>query len=315
MTLPEFKPVQSARRGAGDSPSRGSGLESAPVEAGGLIGAGLRRPSRLAVARLAFSLIEVLIAVTLMSVIVLGLMTMFSQTQRAFRAGITQVDVLESGRAALELMAREIEQAKPTDLPYSTNFFAVWNGYFLTNALPGASYFRTNIQQNIHFVTRENQTWTGIGYAVEYTNYLGTLYRYETNASQLDSDRVWWLARNVFYATNSRARVVDGVVSLRLQAYDTFGRLLSPYNPAKVWPQVVTLDNVPGELSYDYYFVSNAVPAYVELELGILEAKTAERARNLPFAAQRQFLEKQAGKIQVFRQRIPIRNVDPSVYQ
>ena len=64
----------------------------------------------------AFSLIEVMVAVTLMSVIVLGLLAMFSQTQRAFRTGITQVDVMEGGRAACELMAREMEQITATGL-------------------------------------------------------------------------------------------------------------------------------------------------------------------------------------------------------
>jgi prepilin-type N-terminal cleavage/methylation domain-containing protein len=278
---------------------------------------------RMRACRRAFSLVEVLVAVTLMSVIVLGLLAMFGQTQRAFRTGITQVDVLEAGRSAMDLMARELAEAKPTSLPFSTNFYAGWNNYFLPQALPGdsasgGSQWRTNIQQNVLFTVRDNQTWTGIGYAVEYSanNYIGTLYRYETNASALDPGLVARLAVNAFNAKATRAHLLDGVVELRVRAYDTAGRLISPYNiPPKAANNVLAYNNIPGELSYNYYFVSNAAPAYVDLELGVLEAKTAERARNLSAAAQYNFLTNQAAHVQIFRQRIPIRNVDPSVYQ
>jgi prepilin-type N-terminal cleavage/methylation domain-containing protein len=272
----------------------------------------------------AFSLIEVLIAVTLMSVIVLGLLTMFSQTQKAFRTGITQVDVMESGRAAIEMMTRELEQMRPTGLSNSVSFYAGWNNYFMLQKQPGDSLsgnaqFRTNIQQNILFTTRENQTWTGIGYTVIWSNYLGTLYRYETNAAQGDTAQIQHLAVNAFNAATSKSRIADGVVSLRVLAYDDKGYLITPYyTPTGAVNSVFVTNNIPGEISYEYTFRSNAVPAYLDLELGILEAKTADRARPLPVTpvdAQGAYLEKQAGHVQVFRQRIPIRNVDTSVYQ
>ena len=59
----------------------------------------------------------------------------------------------------------------------------------------------------------------------------------------------------------------------------------------------------------------------MEIELGMLEERTIQRAESLPdltpvwarsnYLAQSQ----QAGKLHLFRQRFPIRNVDPSAYQ
>ena len=62
-----------------------------------------------------------MVVTALLSVIVLGLMAMFTQTQRAFRTGMAQTDVLESGRMAADLLTRELEQITPCYL-YRTNF-------------------------------------------------------------------------------------------------------------------------------------------------------------------------------------------------
>ena len=68
------------------------------------------------------------------------------------------------------------------------------------------------------------------------------------------------------------------------------------------------------------YFLSNALPAYVEMELGILDQRAWKRfnAIGAP-AAQLAYLRDPenliSGRLQLFRQRIPIRNVDPSAYQ
>jgi type II secretory pathway component PulJ len=301
----------------------------------------------------AFSLIEVLIAVTLMSVIVIGLMAVFGETQRAFRTGITQVDVMEGGRSALEIMAREVEQATPTRQRGAANFAVAQNGfigapllgyspatlqpYSLNQALPGGTLQRQNILQDFIFMTREGQEWKAIGYAVVYTNYIGSLYRYETNYSAVSDG--WpaaaYQAYNTFFSANpvasSPSRVLDNVVNLRVHTYDHLGRLISPnYNYLTNYPNIPTLnlDQVQTAWGPRYddvlvRFFSNALPAYVEIELGILEGKTADRARiftadiqtQQALDNQRDFLGKQAGKVQIFRQRIPIRNVDPSVYQ
>ena len=65
----------------------------------------------------AFTLIEILVAVGLLSVIVLGLLAAFNQTQRAFRSSLTQTDLLEAGRAVADMMVRDVEQMTPSQLP------------------------------------------------------------------------------------------------------------------------------------------------------------------------------------------------------
>lgn len=290
----------------------------------------------------AFSLIEVMVAVTLMSVIVIGLLAMFAQTQRAFRTGVTQVDVMESGRAACEMLARELEQIRPTDLPNTLNLFVQWNGYTLPQTLPGTDTFgnsqsRTNVLDDLFFFTRENRNWQGIGYRVESRNMVGTLYRYETNVVNLDFPALVYnwerdtgsdtpkFRDEVFFRQAGRSRVIDGVVHLRVLAYDSNGALITPdsnflgplgsIGSVGVSNRVQRALVVAPDLNLEYHFRSNAVPAYLDLELGILEQKTAERCRNLPLEAQAKYLESKAGNVQIFRQRIALRNVQPSVYQ
>src|SRR6266699_2420166 len=61
-----------------------------------------------------FSLLEMMVAVTLLLIIIAALLAMFYQTQRAFRLSATQVDVLESGRAAMELIGAELPEIAPS---------------------------------------------------------------------------------------------------------------------------------------------------------------------------------------------------------
>jgi hypothetical protein len=61
-------------------------------------------------------------------------------------------------------------------------------------------------------------------------------------------------------------------------------------------------------------FRSNAVPAYLELELGVLEPDALriyqQMINDQQPAQARAFLEKRIGKVQIFRKRIPVRTVD-----
>jgi hypothetical protein len=74
---------------------------------------------------------------------------------------------------------------------------------------------------------------------------------------------------------------------------------------------------VPDEVGCTFY--SNKVPASVEVELGVLEDRTLQRAESLPnmapIYAQTAYLSKHVGQVHIFRQRAWIRNVDPSAYQ
>ena len=82
-----------------------------------------------------------MVAVTLLSVIVLGLLAMFDQTQKAFRTSMTQTDVLQAGRALQEMLTRELTQIAAGDTWDATNFFVsrpVAEQPF-TQLLPGAT--------------------------------------------------------------------------------------------------------------------------------------------------------------------------------
>src|SRR5437868_14780146 len=71
----------------------------------------------------AFTLIEIMIVAVLLTVIVLGLLAMFQQTQKAFRVGMTQTDVLESGRATMHLITRDLEHIAASRNPSVVNFY------------------------------------------------------------------------------------------------------------------------------------------------------------------------------------------------
>jgi hypothetical protein len=271
---------------------------------------------KLLSARAAFSLIEIMVTVALMTLIVLGLLTMFNQTQRAFRSSMTQVDVLESGRAFTDLLTRELEQTTPSRLPFVPNFIVERSTTFvrpLLQDLTGTTQRRMNVVQRFFFLSQVNQDWTGTGYQVipPFNDAgVGTLYRYTVTQPKYSATNLY--ERFLAAPLTNLNRVVDGVVHLRVQAYDTNGVLIT-------WPfkemYGVTNRNVPGQ-AYAY-FTNNAVPAFVELELGILEPEITERFRSLsdnPIAA-RNYLEKQASRVHIFRQRVPIRNVDFSAYQ
>ena len=57
----------------------------------------------------------------LLSLIVLALMTIFNSTQKAFRASLTQTDILESGRLAMGLITSDLGAMTPSLSPVNTN--------------------------------------------------------------------------------------------------------------------------------------------------------------------------------------------------
>jgi hypothetical protein len=273
----------------------------------------------------AFSLVEIIVAVGLLSFIMLGLLMAFNQTQRAFRTGITQVDVLESGRAVTSLLSSELQQNTPSYDGAAVNFYAT-NYFVSAQALPGTvapNVFRTNVLGEVFFLIRENQKWIGVGYRVGFDNGLpaGTLYRYTTNVSLRYPSTVF-VNYNATQLTNM-SRVVEGVVHFRVRAFDTNGIWINPPvtapGPGGNYRRNIRADwsgLIPNEIAV-YGFTNNAVPASVEFELGILEDRTFERLKSIPdAAAQRAFLTNQAaGSVHIFRQRVAIRNVDPAAYQ
>jgi hypothetical protein len=330
------------------------------------------RHHSLARKELAFSLIEIMVAVALMTVIVLGLLSVFNTTQKAFRSSMAQVDYLATGRAAADILARDLVEITPSQMSQygnggmtnCLNFYAELSPSFanpllqglpgtVSPTVPGAQDQRINIVENFFFLTRANLTWSGIGYAVLPTapnSGVGTLYRFSTNTTKSGAQSLSGLfyqavqievqnALNNVPITNLNgfevSRIADGVVHLQVRPFATngFPVVVNPYNRTFLngyfryshmtndYRQLrnvvaVGVGGLPEHLNC--YFYSNAVPAFVELELGMVEQSVLDRVKGMGVVnavAQRQYLSNHVAQVHLFRQRIPIRNVDYSAYQ
>ena len=286
----------------------------------------------------AFSLVEVLIVITLLSLIVLALMQVFSTTQRAFRASVTQTDVLEGGRDAVDMIAQDLKQITPSG-SYSNNavnFFTLDNDYSpalgyspLVQNLPGSGASWTNFLNYFFLLGRENTKWIGIGYAVNSTNItpLYPLYRFYEETNLATSPGILLtnflnIINQGLWTNGNMSHVLDGVVHLVVRADNPNGYSMTntyQFNGS----QWVTNKNVrfyppawPGGV-VGFSFYSNSVPAAVELQIGILEDRPLTRAQSLPYGlpAQLNYLQQQSGHVHVFRQQVTIPNLDPTAYQ
>lgn len=277
-----------------------------------------------------FSLIELLVVMTLLTFITVGLVLVFDQTQRTFRTGMAQVDVLESGRATMDMMTREVEQMSGfTGMGGDmVTFFAATPGNYveLVQELPGSVQPRTNILQDFFFVSQVNQEWIGTGYTIRNgAGGIGSLYRYTTNLHVRDVQPFTPLEGLFGLFVNELAkapqdqrlsRVADGVIHLKVNAYGTNGFKLEPFYDFNVYTNI-TVDDDTTLSGIFYEFRSNAIPTAVEIELAVVESDVVETVQALPTAGtiRREYIEKQVGKVHVFRQRVPIRRVDLEAYR
>jgi hypothetical protein len=261
--------------------------------------------------------------------------------------------VQEGGRTLVEMIARELAQTTAgykryaNNQNYIVNFRAELPGPAspLIQPLPGPANLangdlnaRTNLLQSLFFLQKENLKWTGIGYVVRVsdgagnlalTDTVGALYRFEASMSDrdfhADPGRLW-RDFSAAVATESRMnKIVNGVVHFKVRTYGRDGvwqRDDLPNNSLANLKSDIRLsgfESLPmiagGEVALAAFY-SNALPAFVELELGILESRTAQRANAmLDATTRRTYLENQAAHVHVFRTRVPIRNVDPEAYQ
>jgi prepilin-type N-terminal cleavage/methylation domain-containing protein len=264
--------------------------------------------------RRGFSLIEIMVAVTLLAVIMVGLLAMFYHTQRAFRLGAGQVDTLEAGRTTMQLLSHDLQEMYPSHIPEVLNFQAGPSGPAarLDMDLPGG-FYRTNLLQDISFLARRGEEWIAITYRVAHTNFgAGTLYRSVMSTNPTDQ-RVtpplpeWQIISNLFGTITAGTpddrlgngliedddrfhRVADGVVHLRVRgAYDDQGRIFPESSPG-------------------VYLFTNGVPGYIDIELGILDPKAvAQFETRTTDTAARDYVAGQAHRLHLFTQRIHIR--------
>lgn len=147
-------------------------------------------------ARRAFSLLELLVAIGLLTVVILTLYAMFDQTQKALHANISQTDVMESGRSVMELIVRDIERARSPNLAGAINL-AIHKTDFVKSASapdpfvpPGTTDAKhRDYPLNDLFFLGQSQSnlWTAFGFYVGHSTNaskapdetLGTLYRFQ----------------------------------------------------------------------------------------------------------------------------------------
>ncbi|MCX7872308.1 MAG: hypothetical protein N2487_03380 [Verrucomicrobiae bacterium] len=271
------------------------------------------------------TIMEMMVAMGILVVIVVGLLAMFQQTQRALRASATQTDVMETGRAIMDLMTRELPQAKAVNLPVnpqyfygftisnSVNFFAITNtsnGQFppLSQRRAGGAPNIVYDIEDLFFIYNINRQWFGIGYFVNITNNsgVGTLYRYlcmtnHSGARELFKDfmqeKTLFQKNPNLTGTMKTHRVADGIVHFEIHCYDHDGEIYHD----NISSNVIKLSNFA-------LFMGNALPHSVEIALGVLEPPVLEQIAGMPGASVRSFLEdeRRAGRVHIFRQKIPI---------
>lgn len=319
---------------------------------GGAGGGGKRR---------AFTLVELMVAMSVLTLIVLVLFKIFDKTQSALRSNVAQVDVMEGGRALMDLLKRDLEQiTAPEGLDTNNvNFYVGLGGPVHVLDLPGSESWtaRTNYLDEVYFLksnrdsgmnlvwdatvyrvlSRSNMTpdrldnplyatnfaVEGVGWlarravpatVVDMTNVLATTPRLDTPLSW--SQHPFNLATGRDVADWVRfSRVAGGVVHFRVTPLDSRGQPLfySLATNLSAYGSAVAVQ-LPNQGAVDpsrwrYFLVGDALPASLQVELGILEPQVAGRLSSLPNPQVRAaYLREQAAKIHYFQQRIPLRS-------
>ena len=268
-------------------------------------------PCPLATARgvHAFSVLELMVAVSLLALIVVALLAMFNQTQKAFRGGMAQTDVMESGRIAMQFLTREIQQIAPTKDFGATNL-VMWTPGSRTYTsstmdLP-SNLARDNRLQDITFMTRINDEWMATAYRISNAvDGAGALYRwtrtYTNGVSPQTLSNFCWFATALPAPTTAGTDtnfqfIADGVVHLAAYPFTTNG---------------VAMTNSPlvvGNAIRGFGYPGNELPAFLDLELGVLELKTVAQFNARAPGARVAWITDQANRMHLFIQRIPIRN-------
>lgn len=263
-------------------------------------------PSRLR-RQAGLSLVEMLVAVALLGVIMVGLFAAFNTAQRSLRASTSQLDVLDGGRTTVGLIARELQELTTANREDVLNIIATTPRGAIAMPRPNNDGVQENALQDFWFLTRKNDVWTGVGYFMTIRGEgVGTLYRHTsqiTNSLNMDLNRLYSDYTNA--TPEIAGRVADGLVHLAVRAFNERGE---PFIPADSTNNVLVWENSPAE--WGFAFTNSALPSYLEIECGMVDPKLYNQFKvfsNSP-VAQVEFLRNQVGKVHLFRQRIPIRH-------
>jgi hypothetical protein len=254
---------------------------------------------------IAFSLIEVMVSMTLLSVIVIGLLVVFNHTTRALRAVNNMTDVAEGARATVSFVTRDFGAMAASGVSNTYNLYAYsWYWPPTTLSLPGGG-FQSNVLDDVFFLTHENDRWSAIGYFIQRnqrSDGVGTLYRFDAETNGPFPHPNWFYEFRAAREGDANVhRITDGVVQFQITPFDARGRAYPI--PTGTNDLSVKVDEV--------FFENRFLPAHVELEIGLMEPETVRKFNAInPMStnAAQVFLLQQIGKMHLFRQRIAIRN-------
>jgi prepilin-type N-terminal cleavage/methylation domain-containing protein len=300
----------------------------------------LIRSASPARSRAGMTLIELMISMTLLTVIILGLYSMFDQTQKAMIRGSEQVDIQETARTAFRVILEELDQATASYKPGATNFYFGPNTnapFFLKQGLIG-NQERAHFLQDFFFLTRETNQWKLIGYfvranatvspslspntqpvfpdvararpadATAWSAGVGSLYRYEHSVNYL-------LADQNHLQTNFANFLVDDLTH-------SFHRNSMVTNVTKVADGIVHMrlkgftnntlvafGDLANNVANIFLTETNRnIPSHIELEIGVLEPSTLQQARLIPSTfAVSNYLYRASGNVLMLRARVPLR--------
>ncbi|MBR5978946.1 MAG: hypothetical protein IKS81_02815 [Verrucomicrobia bacterium] len=215
----------------------------------------------------------------------------------------------------------ELGESEPST-EYSTNTAYGWIQQF-RGIDDGAArgYYHTNAnllaEGVVHFSIK---CYDSAGQYIEYTNY------YRPNVS--DWNRVYWDSAgirrtngtpqsgfNIYTKIPNPDLKMDDLVENYLDYAGTWrinSKLLFPTNDVDMATNLVILGQMIGtgtrSVVTDNLFMSNAIPSYIEIELGLLEPQAIERVKAIGnLDARRQYLLRNSGQVHLFRKRIPVR--------
>ena len=300
----------------------------------------------------AFTVVEMMVAVTITTVITVALTAVFGQVQKAFRAGIQQVDVYEAGRATSEMAAKDLESMVALGSINFTNFWTVPFQQGMYNALGNfreQTGFRT-IQQEFLVFQEYNNVIKAVGYrlvpdrrnaAIDYSEAedlirVSRLFRFEAPVSRVALERrpneVWESIVDSFLSdpfdeirdvdtASIRYRfqeITDGIVHFRVTPYHLSGRAwdknLEDYyydNRDPGLPRDVEVDSTSPQAgpAFTFAFSGDALPAFVELEIGVMEPAVIDEWRSIAEAnlqGASEFIREQTARVQIFRRRLTL---------
>lgn len=247
----------------------------------------------------ALTLLEMMVSVTLLAVIMIGLLAMFSHTQKALHVAATQTDVFENARGAIQLVTRDLSEMTSygvTNVVHAR--FTRFNSPIDPLVLPNGSN-QPILLNEAFWLTQGNDDWQGLGYYVSEDPLrgnlgVGTLYRFSSKARRQGAEFLLMEFQKP-EPTNSH-RVSDGIVHFFMEAVYVSGT------------------NGLGEPVFDrasnISFTGDELPPFVDVEIGVLEPTTLKQFQSLTnnVTAAQNFLRDHSGKIHFFRERVPIRN-------